>query len=895
MAVPTSSAHFLSPMFDPAAVALIVPHQHAPRWLEPLIVAVDAARRPVFVVRDGVDEPPPGRTCDLAVIAVEHPRVAHALALAGRLRARAAVILADPPSAADTARWCEVARAHGMRLLGPGSAGFVRPHDGLVLGPFGETALAGDVALVSQSGALASALLDWADEAGAGFSIAVALGAEADVDIAQVLDFLATDRHTRSVIVYLESVRDVRGFLSALRVLASVRPVIVLKGQRFDEARPALTHAAAVAGPNAVYEAALRRAGVVQVQIFAQIEITARYLASRPGEVGHRLGVVSLGSGPAFLALDQAIASGLEVPSLSARTRQELARALPDTTPGNPLACRPTLDAAGLRSAIDLFIADPAIDALLLVFEPYRVAPLRALTDALIERAASAGKPVFACFMGARQVREHARRAEVAGIPVFTTPEAAVNAYANLAAFHYNQKLLLQTPRPLSGLDEPDLKSARMIVDQVLAQGRSALTEPESHALLRAFHVPVVPTRVARDPDEAVALAREIGYPVALKVLSSQVVRKSEVGGVALHLRDDADVREQYARIVRGVGEALPQARVDGMLVQSMRTGRAGRELYVGVHRDPLWGPVILFGAGGTRVEITRDVALELPPLNRFLARRMIERTRIHRLLGAYRELPPIDFEALERVLMRVSEMVCELPELIDMDINPLIADQAGVTVVDARIAIDRVARAGTRYAHMAIMPYPSHLERMVRLREGQACTIRPILPEDADALQAFVRQLSPEARHFRFVSTLSELPPRMLVRFTQIDYSREIALVAILEENVADAAGIRPGRIVGVARYMLNPDRQSSEFAVVIDDELQGQGLGSRLMRSIIEVARARGLDRIEGFVLTTNRNMLALMRHLGFRIQSDPQDPDMCWVWMDLCAEPAPDQPAP
>ena len=417
--------------------------------------------------------------------------------------------------------------------------------------------------------------------------------------------------------------------------------------------------------------------------------------------------------------------------------------------------------------------------------------------------------------MGDQGVRPYRRALDDAGIPVFRTPETAVDAYSTVTVFHQNQQLLQQTPRSLSGLDAPDLDGARMLIESVLAERRQLLTEMESKALLGAFHVPVTRTMIARSPTEAIVIAEQMGFPVAMKIASHDVTHKSDVGGVVLNVRNAAEVRAQYGEIIAAVRRALPKARIEGVTVQAMRRSRFARELYVGVYRDPLFGPVIAFGAGGTRIEVVRDTTIEFPPLNRFLARRMIERTRVAESLGEFRGAPAVDFEVLETLLVRVSEMVCELPWIAEMDINPAIADENGVVAVDARIVIDPTAgNAPARYAHMAIMPYPAHLTQVRSAPDGQFYTIRPIQSEDADRLQAFMRALSPESRYFRFISTLSELTPKMLVRYTQIDYDRELALVAVqqkdpLAEPVDGAEGDDEERIIGVVRYLLNPDRR--------------------------------------------------------------------------------------
>jgi acetyltransferase len=426
-----------------------------------------------------------------------------------------------------------------------------------------------------------------------------------------------------------------------------------------------------------------------------------------------------------------------------------------------------------------------------------------------------------------------------------------------------------------------------MLIESVLSERRQVLTEMESKALLGAFHVPVTRTVIARSPTEAIVVAEQIGFPIAMKISSVDVTHKSDVGGVVLNVRNAAEVRAQYNEILASVRRARPEARIDGVTLQAMRRAKFGREVYVGVFRDPLFGPVIAFGAGGNRIEVVRDTTLEFPPLNRFLARRMIERTRVAESLGEFRGAPPIDFEQLETLLVRVSEMVCELPWIAEMDVNPVIADQDGVVAVDARIVVDpAIGASPKRYAHLAILPYPADLVQVRSSPDGQFYTIRPIQPEDADRLQAFVRSMSDESRYFRFISTLAELTPKMLVRYTQVDYDRELALVAVVGPETALAGSAEPQeeRIVGVVRYLLNPDRDTCEFAVAIADDWQGKRLGSTLMRAIVEAARAKGLKRIEGYVLAANAKMLGLMSYLGFSIQTDREDPTMKIVSMSL-----------
>jgi acetyltransferase len=888
--------HSLAQLFDPAAALLIVEHGSPSRDL-PWVAAVRReflapAERPgvsrrILSLHGEVAQPPGGsaaaaNAAGLAVVATPIDSALAALELAAANGARAAVVLDRSSDEALVQATAARGRALRLRLLGPGSMGLQRPALGLNGGRLGRLPAPGNVALVSQSGVLGSAILDWAGDTAIGFSLVVSLGAELDVDLAQVLDYLADDRRTKAVVVYLEAVQASRGFMSALRALASVKPVVVLKAGRDATMRSAArTHSGALGRADAVYSAALRRAGAVQVRLFTQLFTAVRYLAARNWPLGKRLAIVSNGQGPAMLAADQAWMQGIRLLPFGASTVAALRRHDPSLEAVNPLNLRIDAGPEDYAAAIEALARDPDSDAVLVLLAPGAGVDAERITERIVDLSRSFPKPLFACWLGDSSVRALRTKLDTAGLPVYRTPEAAVDAFSTVGTFYQNQLLLQQMPRPLSEAAEPDLEGARSIVADALAEGREVLTETESKAVLGAFGIPITPTVLARSEREAIVAAEQIGFPVVMKIASTGVTHKSDVGGVALNVRNGAEVRAQFAAIVSSVRAAMPEAPIAGVTLQRMVGSDGGRELYVGVFRNKLFGPVIAFGSGGTRVELTGDTTLEFPPLNGFLARSMIGRTRVAATLGAFRGMPAIDEEALVRVLVRVSEMVSELPQLAEMDINPLIVAVDGTIAVDARIVLDPTpSREGGRYGHMAIMPYPAHLERDAALRDGREYLMRPIQAEDADALQRFVRGLSQESRYFRFISTLNELTPRMLVRYTQIDYDRELALVAVRREQAPGAVE----EIIGVARYLLNPDRDTCEFAIAIGDAFQGQGLGSKLMRALIAVARKRGLKRMEGFVLAINAPMIRLMRSLGFTISRDPDDETMKLVWLAL-----------
>ncbi|MFA9217239.1 MAG: GNAT family N-acetyltransferase, partial [Sphingomonadaceae bacterium] len=500
-----------------------------------------------------------------------------------------------------------------------------------------------------------------------------------------------------------------------------------------------------------------------------------------------------------------------------------------------------------------------------------------------VARAVSAlnaglGKPLLTCWMGDAQVGEARKLLTAAGLASFRTPEAAVDGFSNIASFYQNQQLLHQTPPPLSQLAQPDLEGARLLIEGVLAERRKVLTEMESKALLAAFHIPITQTILARSASEAMLIASQIGYPVALKIDSPDIAHKSDVQGVVLNVLNAATVRDTFNDMMATVARLEPKARINGVTIQKMAGKRHGRELYIGIVTDHLFGPAISFGAGGTMIELINDRAVELPPLNLFLAQRLIARVRSAEMLGEWRGAPAVQREAVEHMLLRVSEMVCELPQLREMDINPLIVDEHGALVVDARIVIGAAPPSAHIYDHLAILPYPSSYTQVWPMRGGDQYTLRPVQPDDASMLQDLVRGLSEKSRYYRFASSLRELSVPMLARYTLIDYDREMALVAVRTVRTPGADGefTETDSIIGVSRYIANPDHSSCEFSLLVDDRYSGQGLGTRLMLGIMDVARDKGLSQIDGLVLVKNSGMLKLMASLGFQIQPYDEDPD-------------------
>ena len=765
-----------------------------------------------------------------------------------------------------------IAAAHryNIRLVGPNCLGIMRPSIGLNATFNKGGANAGNIAFVSQSGALCTAILDWAQHNDVGFSSVVSMGSSTDVDFGEILDYLVSDPKTHSILMYIEGIRNSRSFMSALRAAARIKPVVLVKvGRHAAGSKAAMSHTASLVGADDVFDAAVSRAGAVRVQTITQLFTAAKALSCGFRPVGDRLAIVTNGGGPGVMATDRASDLGLTMATLSDSTIEYLNQYLPATWPhANPVDVIGDAQADRYLHAVKACLEDDNVDGVLAILTPQAMTKPLESAQVMIELSNTHSKPLLTCWMGDSQVAEARKAFAAAHKPYFRTPEPAVEVFAHLSAYYRNQKLLMQMPGPFSHHIEPDVDSARLIIEGAMQEHRKVLTEMESKALLSAFHIPVAKTMVAHSPNEALLIAQQLGFPVAMKINSHDISHKSDVGGVMLNLRNAQEVRAAYQHIVDNVQRNQPSARIDGISIEPMIVKSGGRELMIGVTTDPVFGPVITFGAGGTTVEIMGDRAVALPPLNNFLVKDLIQGTRISKMLGKFRNMAAADMDALEEVLLRVSEMVCELPLIKEMDINPLILDENGALAADARIVVEFVQPSADRYSHMAIYPYPTQLVSRWQLADGTDITIRPIRPEDAQLVQKFVHDLSDETKYFRFMNSLQELTESMLVRFTQIDYSREMALVAVTEENAQEIQ-------LGVARYAINPDGETCEFALVVADNITGKGLGNKLMTSLMDAARDKGLKVIEGEVLNNNHNMLKLMNRLGFTMHGSEDDP--------------------
>jgi acetyltransferase len=822
---------------------------------------------------------------ELAVICTPAATVPKVMAALGACGTQAAIVLSAGLGGAsgetgNTLRQAmlDAARPTLTRILGPNCIGLLVPSIGLNASFAHTGALPGRTAFVSQSGALVTGVLDWAKSRGIGFSRFISLGESADVDFGDVLDFLAGDMHTQSILLYMEDVRHARKFMSAARAAARSKPTVVLKSGRVAQgARAAASHSGALAGTDQVYDAAIRRAGMLRVLSTEELFDAAETLAHARRGRGERLAILTNGGGPGVMATDELVCGGGMPATLGADTLARLDALLPMSWPhANPVDIIGDAPAERYRDALRVLLEAPEVDALLLIHCPSAIVASADIARLLAPLARDSSRNVFGCWLGGEALAEARRIWADAGLPAYDTPEDAVRAFLQVVRYRRNQQQLMRVPPAAPPGREADRGAARELVRAALAAGREMLSEPESKSLLAAYGIPVVETRSVGTVDEAEQAAHAIGYPVALKILSPDVTHKTEVGGVALDLRDGAAVQDAARAMRQRLAALRPGSRFAGYTVQAMARRPDAVELIAGATTDPVFGPVIVFGSGGIAVDIIADRALALPPLDMVLARELVGRTRAAKLLAGYRNRPPANMDAVCAVLIRIAQLVADIAEIADIDINPLLADHAGVIALDARVRVLPAGHANP-FDRLAIRPYPGQLERTVAWH-GQPLTVRPIRPEDAPAHVAFFARLTPEDIRLRMFVGLRELSPAQLARFTQIDYDREMAFIA----TRTGPDGTQ--ETLGVARAVADPDNVRAEFAVTVRSDLKGQGLGKLLMRTLIDYCRSRGTRELVGEALAGNSGILRLTAGLGFTRKSLPGEEDIISMCLAL-----------
>ncbi len=825
-------------------------------------------------------EPP-----DLAVIATPAMTVPGLVAELGAKGTRAAVVISAGFGARDEGRrltqaMLDAARPHLLRILGPNCLGLMLPGLGLNASFANLTPAAGSLAFLSQSGAILTSVIDWAGPRQIGFSYLVSLGEMADVDVGDMLDFLAADKDTRAILLYVEAITAARKFMSAARIAARSKPVIVMKAGRFAVSAAAVaSHTGALAGADAVYDAAFRRAGMLRVFGLEELFDAVESLATLGSVGGDRLAILTNGGGLGILASDALADEGGRLAELAPATIAALDRLMPRTwSRANPVDIVGDADPDRYASALSALLADPNADALLVLHCPTATAPCEAAADATLKTIGRPALPVLTCWVGAAEAARARARLAAAGLASYETPEQAVRGFMQLVRYRANQAQLLETPPSLPADFAPDRARVGELIATALAAGRTLLIGPEARAVVAAYGIPVVESRVARDAKEAAQTAAAIGGPVALKILSPDIAHKSDLGGVVLELEGAIQVESAAATMLARIREQRPDARIEGFTLERMVNPRHARELIIGLAEDPTFGPVVLFGAGGVAVEITADRAIGLPPLNLALARALMRETRIYRLLEAHRDRPAADLDAVAMALVKLSQLAVDHAEIAELDVNPLLADPTGVIALDVRIKLRPAPRGPI--ARLAIRPYPSELETPFLLPDGRAALLRPIRPEDAPSISAAFARLSPESIRMRFFTTMKRMPPDLAARLSQLDYDREMALAVTGPEPPGQA------ELFAVVRLSADPDNERAEFAIVVRDDLMRRGIGRRLMDRIIAYARERGLIAIFGVILAENRAMIELCRRLGFRIEAEPAQADLVRATLDLGA---------
>ncbi len=807
----------------------------------------------------------------LAIICTPAATVPGLVAELGKKGTRAAIVMTAGMDKVQKQAMLDAARPHLLRILGPNCIGLLAPHIGLNASFAHIDALPGELAFVSQSGALVTAMLDWAQGQSIGFSHFVSMGEHADVDFGDMLDYLASDPKTRAILLYIESIESPRKFMSAARSAARNKPVIVIKAGRSPQGQlAAASHTGALAGSDMVFDAAISRAGMLRVNTLQELFLAAETLSRFRTNTSDTITILTNGGGAGVMAADAAAFVGVTLSTLSDATCRKLDAVLPaNWSHGNPVDIIGDAPVERYVQALQVLKDDAATGAVLFIHAPTAIVPSAEIANALVPLAqheSYEAPRLMSCWLGDRAVAQARQTFQSAGIANFDTPEQAVRAFSMLVDYRRNQAELIEAPPALLPGLRPDTAAIRALVKAALANGRSMLTELEAKTVLDDCRIPVVPTqRVAATPEAAVEAAVALGFPVVLKILSDDISHKSDVGGVALSLQDANEVRSAAQVMLARVQRQQPQARIQGFTVQAMVQRAHAQELIVGSTIDSVFGPIILFGQGGTAVEVMADRAVALPPLSVPLAKALVSRTRVSRLLAGFRDTPAVDEAALHGVLMAVSQLLAEVPEIAELDINPLIVNAEGAIALDARIRLSPTGPAGA--ANFAIRPYPAQLEETVQWR-GRALCLRPIRPEDEALHMEFLQHLDPDDVRMRVFYSRRTMERTELARLVQIDYAREMAFVAM-----APGPDGQP-QTLGVVRAIADPDNVNAEFGVIVRSELKGTGLGQLLMSKLIAYLRTQGTQRLVATVLTHNERMIGLSRDLGFEEDKSARD---------------------
>lgn len=814
------------------------------------------------------------KTVDLAVIATPAKTVPEILEQCGKAGIIGIIIISagfkesGSEGKALEDRVLEIKKKYNLRIIGPNCLGVIRPSINLNATFAMKKAKAGNIAFISQSGALGTAILDLAVHENIGFSNFVSLGSTIDVDFGDLIDYFGDDPETKSILMYVEGIRDAREFMSAARHFARAKPIVVAKAGKYDEsAKAAASHTGLLTGEDMVYDAAFKRAGIVRVEEIADLFNIAEVLGMQPLPKGPNLAVITNAGGPGIMTTDALIARGGKLAELSKKTMERLNSVLPAYwSRRNPIDILGDAKAERYKVVVEECFKDENVDGLLIIYTPQGLIDPTEIARSIVElhsREWTPRKTLLTTFMGYEEVEEANQIFSKNNIPTFTTPEQAVRTYMYMYQYKHNVELLYETPEEVLAESVPSKRPLLVIMENAAREDRDILTEIEAKQFLEYYNIPIVKTLRAGTADEAATLASQIGYPVVLKILSPQIVHKTDAGGVVLDINSEAELREAFDRILQKAREYDPEAEIQGVTISPM-IKKQGYEVILGAKADPIFGPVILFGIGGIGVELFGDVAIGLPPLNRTLARRIMEETKIYQILKGYRNMPPANLRLLEETMVKFSQMLVDFPQLKEVDINPLFINDKEAFALDARVIIDLKGVLGEvePYKQLVISPYPKKYEAVWNIRDGRPVLLRPIKPEDELLWLDMFHGLSDQSLRHRFFEIIKGTPLEIRVRYCNIDYDREIGIVAELYED-----GHR--NIIGYTRIILNPDRKSAEIAFVVADQWQSQGLGSKMVDYAIEICEDKKLETIHGIMLPDNDRAIRLLKKMGFTIE--------------------------
>jgi acetyltransferase len=811
---------------------------------------------------------------DLAIIATPAKTVPDVIEECGKAQVKGVIIVSagfketGPAGKVLEENILTAAKKYGIRIVGPNCIGIIRPRNNLNATFLDKMPKPGNVAFLSQSGALGSAILDWAIHENIGFSNFVSVGSMIDVDFGDLIDYFGSDPKTKSILMYVEGITEARKFMSAARHYARTKPIIVVKSGKFSEsAKAAASHTGSLSGEDSIYDAAFKRAGVVRVNEIADLFNAAEVLGTQPLPKGPRLAIITNAGGPGVMATDSLIAQGGKLAKLNQKTLDSLNAVLPAFwSHGNPIDVLGDAKAERYKAALEAALNDENIDGILLVFTQQAVSESVEIAKSIVElvRAKSyQNKTILTSFMGYGAVQEANSILNANNIPTYSTPEQAIRTYMYMYNYQANIDLLYETPEELPVDASPPKRPIMAILRNAVFEGREILTEDEAKKILKYYNFPVVKTSVANNVDEAVAFSQEMGFPVVLKILSPQIIHKSDAGGVILNVNSPHEVREAFEALIQRATAYNPNAQIIGVTVQPM-IEKKGHELIIGGKTDPVFGPVILFGMGGVGVELFKDYSIGLPPLNTTLVHRMMEETKVYRLLKGWRNAPAVDLKKLDETVLMFSQLLVDFPQIKEIDINPLLINEKEATILDARIVVDKekICKKFEPHEHMVISPYPKKYEILWLLKNGQEVLLRPIKPEDEPMWLEMFQSLSEESIRYRFFQMLKDTPHEVRVRYCNVDYDREIALVAEMVEN-------SKRKILGVSRLSIESDEKSGEMAFLVSDYWQGLGLGTKMVDYVLDIAKEKGIDKVNAIILQDNYRALSLTKKMGFNIE--------------------------